>query len=241
MKKLLVLMLALVMTLSLTACGGGAPAAASPAPAQAADGKFTPEQQALAQEFMDMSEAYNKTVDRVNASSEALADEELIKTMNEIANEITAADDYFAKPETLTPEIMKGLKVAIEATHKFITAAETALDEIESSKASANTDSIIVPVEIFNLTGVDIYALALSPANSSDWGENLITEVIKDSEKVKGELVFTADTLVWDILVEDKEGNQLSFMGVDFTEANADGAKLVLEATEGGKYFATVN
>ena len=253
MKKLLVLMVAFVMILSLTACGGSAPASASsptPAPSstpaqspssQVKEAEFTPEQQALAQEFMDMAEAFDKTVDRVNATPEALEDQELIKTMNELADEIIAADDYFAKPETLTPEVMEGLKTAIEATHKFIAAAEAELDKVEGGKASSSADSIVVPVEIFNLTGVDIYALALSPANSSDWGENLITEVIKDGEKVQGELVFTADTLVWDILVQDKEENQLTFMGVDFTEANIEGAKLVLEATEGGKYIASVN
>lgn len=223
MKKLLVLMMALVMTLSLTACGGSkaAPEASS----------FTAEQQALAQEFTDMTETFNKTVDRVNESPELLSDEELITTMNELADEISAADEYFANPETLTPEIMKGLKAAIEATHKFIGVAETALE----------TASIVVHVEISNITGVDIHALALSPANNKEWGENLITEVIKNGEKVQGELVFTEDTLVWDILVQDGSENQLTFMGVDFSNASTDGAKLILEATEGGDYIATVN
>lgn len=249
MKKLLVLMMALVMTLSLAACGGqGTPASApSSTPAQSPssqikEAEFTAEQQALAQEFMNMAEAFDKTVDRVNATPEALADEELIKTMNELADEIIAADDYFAKPETLTPEVMEGLKTAIEATHNFITAAEAALDEIDTAKAnSVVANSVVVPVEIFNGTGVDIHALALSPANSNEWGENLITEVIRNGEKVQGELAFTEETLVWDILVQDGSGNQLTFMGVDFSDASTDGAKLFLEATEGGKYFASVN
>lgn len=249
MKKLLVLMMAFVIMLSLAACGGGEPtptpssSAPSQSSSQAKETGFTAEQQALAQEFFDMTEAFNKTVDRVNASPELLSDEELVTTMNELANGITAADESFANPETLTPEVMGGLKTAIEATHKFITEAEAALDEIDSAKAMTASEaaSIVVPVEIFNMTGVDIYALALSPANSSDWGENLITEVIKNGEKVQAELAFTADTLVWDILVQDQEENQLTFMGVDFTEANIDGAKLVLEATEGGDYFASVN
>lgn len=238
MKKLLALMMALIMALSLAACGESEP---TPASSSSTPSQFTAEQQALAQEFTDMAEAFNKTVDRVNATPEVLEDQELIKTMNELAEGIIKADDYFANPETLTPEIMEGLKTAIEATHKFITSAEEALNEIEKAKATSEAVSIVVPVEIFNLTNVDIYALALSPANSSDWGENLITEVIKTGDKVQGELVFTADTLVWDILVRDKDNNELTFMGVDFTDANAQGAKLVLEATEGGKYFASVN
>ena len=237
MKKILVLMVAFVMVLSLAACGAESPST----PSQVKGAEFTAEQQALAQEFTDMTETFNKTVDRVNASPELLSDEELITTMNELANEISAADEYFANPETLTPEIMGGLKVAIEVTRAFITEAEAALDEIEGVRANSETEAVIVPVEIFNDTGIDIYALALSPANSSEWGENLITEVIKNGEKVQGELAFTEDTLVWDILVQDGSENQLTFMGVDFSDASTDGVKLILEATEGGDYFASVN
>ena len=249
MKKLLVLIMALAMTLSMAACGGSkaAPAPSPSAPSQSSsqeqEAEFTAEQQALAKEFMSMAEEFDGIADRVNASPELLSDEELVTTMNELADEIIKADDYFAKPETLTPEVMSGLKTAIEAIRNFVDVAKSALDEIDSAKAAAasETSSVAVPVEIFNMTGVDIYALALSPANSSEWGDNLITEVIKNGEKVQAELTFTADTLVWDILVQDQEENQLTFMGVDFTEANADGAKLVLEATEGGDYYASVN
>jgi hypothetical protein len=237
MKKLLVLMVAFVMALSLAACGGESSSTSS----QVEEVEFTAEQQALAQEFMDMTEMFNKIVDRVNASPELLSDEELITTMNELANEITAADEYFTNPETLTPEIMGGLKVAIEASRTFISKAEAALDEIEAARANSETEAVIVPVEIFNNTGIDIYVLALSPANSSEWGENLITEVIKNGEKVQGELAFTKDTLVWDILVQDGSEKQLTFMGVDFSDASTNGAKLNLEVTEGGDYFASVN
>ena len=237
MKKLLVLMMILVMTLCLAACG----AQSSSTPSQVNETEFTAEQQTLAQEFMNMAETFDKTVNRVNASPELLSDEELVTTMNELADEIIGADQYFANPQSLTPEIMEGLKVAIEETHIFINVAEAALDQIENAKTALATSSVIVPVEIYNITGVDIHALALSPANSSQWGENLITEVIKNGETVQGELVFTADTLVWDILVQDGSDNQLTFMGVDFSTANAEGAKLVLEATEGGDYYASVN
>lgn len=151
MKKSLVLILTLVITLSLTACGESktTPVASSSTPSQSPsqvkESEFTAEQQALAQEFMDMAEAFDKTADRVNAIPEVLEDQELIKTMNELADEIIAADDYFTSPETLTPEIMAGLKTAIEATYTFITAAETALNEVENAKAALQTNAIVVP------------------------------------------------------------------------------------------------
>lgn len=240
MKKILVLMTALVLTLSLAACGE-TPAASSPAPAQASGVEFTAEQQALAQEFMAMAEEFDVIADKVNAIPEALRDEELVQNMNELADEIIAADELFANPESLTPEVMGGLKVAIEVTRTFIAQANAALDEIEAAGANLGAEAVVVPVEIFNLTGADIYVLALSPSNSDDWGENLITEVIKDGETVLGELAFTEDTLVWDILVQDGSENQLTFMGVDFSDVSVDGAKLILEATEGGDYFASVS
>ncbi len=245
MRKLLILITALVMVLSLAACGGSAPASASvsavPASAsvpasKAPEAAFTADQQALAKEFMEMAAAFDKISDRVNATPAALENQELVTSMNELADEIIKADDYFTSPEKLTPEVMSELRAAIVEVHKFTAVAEVTLDEVDSA-----AQGITVPVEIVNGTGVDIYALALSPANSDDWGENLIDEVIKNGEKVQGELVFTADTLVWDILVQDSEENQLTFMGVDFSDVSTDGAKLFLDATESGKYVASVN
>lgn len=138
MKKLLVFMVAFVVMLSLAACGESkaAPAASPSTPAQAAEAEFTAEQQALAQEFLDAAATFDKIADRVNVSDELRSDEELVTTMNEIADEIIAADEYFSNPETLTPEIIEGLKVAISEIHEFADVAGTALDEIDSAKAA---------------------------------------------------------------------------------------------------------
>lgn len=263
MKKKMVLVLAMAVAFSMTACGGDKakdePAAVveeqAPAEekeeaveeesveeesaAEAADGEFTEEQQALAKEFVEMAEAYDAMVERVNACPELLENQELIDTMNSLVDELAAADELFEDPASLTPEVMDGLREAINATHEFITAAEEALDEIEGG-GTETAEEITVPVEIVNNTGVDIYALALSPANSDDWGENLITEVIAADESVAGELTFTADTLKWDILVQDAEENQLTFMGVDFSEASVEGAKLVMSEGEDGNYYAEI-
>lgn len=132
----------------------------------------------------------------------------------------------------------------MDQTYLFIEEAEKLLNEVEAGvgeeeAVKGEVQSITVPIEIVNQTGVDIYALALSPENDEDWGENLITEVIADGESVEGELVFTADTLVWDILIQDSEENQLTFMGVDFTEASVDGSQLLLSENN-GEYYAEV-
>lgn len=133
MKKMLVLMLALTMMLNLSACGGSekAPAETSSSPAQVEEAEFTAEQQALAQEFINMAEEFDAVADKVNASPELLSNEELVNAMNELADEIIKVDEYFADPETLTPEVMGGLTVAIEAGRTFIAEASAALDEID--------------------------------------------------------------------------------------------------------------
>lgn len=143
MKKLLVLIMASVMTLSLAACGGNsadsAPAPAAPAQTEAAsqendqagEVEFTEEQRALAQDFMSMAEEFDAVADKVNASPELLEDEELVTAMNELADEIINASEFFASPETLTPEAMGALRVAVDVGRSFIAETSAALDELD--------------------------------------------------------------------------------------------------------------
>lgn len=103
MKKLLVVIMALGIMMSLTACGESkaAPAAVSSTPSQVQEVEFTAEQQALAEDFISMAKEFDAIADKVNASPELLKNEELVTAMNELADEIIKADDYFASPETL--------------------------------------------------------------------------------------------------------------------------------------------
>jgi len=132
MKRLLVLIMAFAMTLSLAACGGNnaTPAESPSTPTQVEKTGFTAEQQALAQDFMSMAEEFDAIADKVNASPELLENEELVTAMNDLSSEIIKADEYFASPETLTPEIMGALTVAIEVGRSFIAEAGAALDEV---------------------------------------------------------------------------------------------------------------
>lgn len=127
MKKILLVTMALVMMLSFVGCGGSK---------ESKEPEFTDEQKALAQEFLDMTESFNKVVDKVNESPELLSDEDVVNSINELTKEINNMDDAFLDPETLTPEVMESIRVAIKAVHEFVDVAETALKEIESAKAS---------------------------------------------------------------------------------------------------------
>lgn len=127
MKKLLLVTMALVMTLSFVGCGGGA---------SSEEPEFTEEQQLLAQEFVEMSEEFNKTVDKVNASPELSGDENVVNSINELTAEIDKLDEVFSDPEALTPEVMESITLAIDAVYEFIDAVDLALEAIEGAKAS---------------------------------------------------------------------------------------------------------
>ena len=231
MKKLLLLMMALVLSLSLVACGGNS------APAK---GGFTGEQQALAKEFLAATEEYDKVVERINADPELLEDQTMVDNMNALSDAIIVISEAFENPKTLTPEVMSSLQASIDAINNFVAEANAILDgtAVGGGERASGTSLYL---DLFNSIGADIHALAISPANSEDWGENLISDPIKNGEGLPVELILTEDTMIWDILVQDANGNELVFMGVDFSGVNSEvGAILALTVTESGKYVAYV-
>ncbi len=74
--------------------------------------------------------------------------------------------------------------------------------------------------ELFNRTGVDIYALYVSPSAEEDWGEDLMDgAVLLNGGDL--EIVFSPDEDVehWDLLIEDEDGNALYWREIDLFSA----------------------
>jgi len=97
----------------------------------------------------------------------------------------------------------------MDQSYLFIEEAEKLLNEVEAGvgeeeAVKGEVQSITVPIGIVNQTGADIYALALSPANDEDWGENLITEVIADGESRHGPPVLGRKVLWQKAAIEEK-------------------------------------
>lgn len=247
MKKILTLALALALTLTMVACGekpAPAPAASTPAAsskpaAPAASSKpdlanpeYTPEQLAVAEKFAAMSDSFNALVDKINADEALLEVTELVDTMNTLADAINEDDAMFADPKNLTPDVLKNLEEGIVVGNDFVKKIEAMVKNYQGKK------TITAKIEIVNETGVEIHDLAMSPANSTEWGGNMLDSPLLAGESGITEMTFTEDTLVWDLLAGDSTGQTLEFMGIDFAEAPMEGAKLVLSATEGGAYMA---
>lgn len=250
MKKVLTILFAATVALSITACGSkteskpettAAPTkavttsvAADATTAAAADmvaGDYTPEQLATAEKFAAMSDRYNALADQVNIDENLNSVNELVDTMNLVADAINEDDALFEDPANLTDEVLKNLEEGIVVGNELI-------DQLEAMVANySGKQTITVPVEIINNTGADLHGLAMSPTNDENWGGNLLDEALLDGESGVTEMTFTEDTLVWDLLAADSEGTSLSFIGIDFTEAPTQGAKISL-TFENGSYVA---
>ena len=163
-KKVLAILMAAVMSLALAACGGEKEtaeealveempieeAAVEEEAEEAAvevSGEYTEEQLAFVQEYVDMCDAYNATVDLVNATPELVEQEELIDVINQLTAAIDEADEICADPSLLTPEVMESLRAAFAETYKFI-------DEVNAFTGEAGTEEAVnmdVLLELFTI------------------------------------------------------------------------------------------
>lgn len=74
--------------------------------------------------------------------------------------------------------------------------------------------------KLFNRTGVDIYAVYVSPSDVEEWQENLIegAQVLNGAD-IDVEFAPDEEVEMWDIRVEDQEGNFLYWRDINLLEA----------------------
>ncbi len=93
-------------------------------------------------------------------------------------------------------------------------------------------------VNLNNATGVDIYALYLSPTDTDAWGEDVLdVEVLSDGEEAQFMVLAQAGQRYWDLRIEDSDGNAVTWTGLDITTMSD--LKLILkdgEALIGANY-----
>lgn len=254
MKKIFSVLILCALVLSMTACSGksdpapassdavsstssavsSAPAATSSAPKEA-PADASPEQQAVLDEYNKMIDRYNAVVDQINADENLLALEEVVTVTNQVSDTLNELGTQLESTEALSAEAVASLKDVIANANAFV-------DEMEAMLANYSGKTIVaIQAELTNDTGVDLHGFAISPTNDDSWGANLLEEPLMAGESGVTTMSITDDTLVWDFMAMDAEGNTLSFMGLDFSEVNVEtGAKIMLTVTEGGEYVATV-
>lgn len=74
---------------------------------------------------------------------------------------------------------------------------------------------------LHNATGVDIYAIYVSPTGVEEWQEDILAvDVLMDGESLKIKFNRGETAQLWDIRVEDEEGNALMWEGINLLEAS---------------------
>lgn len=229
-KKVLVVLMAAVLAFSVVACGEKESASATKnnevstenEDAAEGEGEFTLEQAQLAQEYLDMCEAYDKAVDLVNATPELLEVQELVDVMNELTAVVEEADECFADPKLLTTEVMDGLRASFEETYKFI-------DEVTAlagGTADTQTDADAL-AEIFTIgyCGADETENTYYFICDDEVSFGAIVILSSDMTKnlnVVGEIIDNGDGSV---TIDDETGYSITF----FVEEAEGGVILTLE------------
>lgn len=72
-----------------------------------------------------------------------------------------------------------------------------------------------------NTTGFDIHALYIAPSASEDWGEEMLGgSVLPHGNEVMINFTGAGGTKLWDIWVEDADGNALYWREIDLVQAS---------------------
>lgn len=95
---------------------------------------------------------------------------------------------------------------------------------VSASTTTTTTESHTVATIAFrNDSGMDIYALYFAAASAGDWGGNAVKEgePLQDGYTTTFEdaLTYSEENLLWDMLIEDADGNEYRFNGLDVSEA----------------------
>lgn len=84
--------------------------------------------------------------------------------------------------------------------------------------------------KLVNKTGVDINAVYIAPSDSDDWGDDVMgKDTLDDGDSVEIEFHPKANAKLWDLRVEDGDGNSVEWERLDLTKI----AELTLKIVKG--------
>lgn len=241
MKKIFALVLTLALALSLTACGGGSdpapastPSSAPASSAPAEGGEMSAEQSAVIDDYNAMVDEYNAVLAEVEANEDLMAMEEVTSMITAVTDTLNSVADVINESGQLSDEKLAQLQQVIDDSRNFTA-------ELSAMVANYSGQTVVtISMQLGNDTGVDIFGLAMSPSGEESWGGNLLAAPLANGEVGETTMNITAESLVWDLMAMDSEGNTLEFYGLDFSEVDVNtGAQILLSVTEGGEYVAS--
>lgn len=70
-----------------------------------------------------------------------------------------------------------------------------------------------------NRTGINIHAIFISSHDSEDWGEDIMEDdILRDGEDLDIEFHPKAGAKLWDLRIEDKDGDSVEWEAIDPTK-----------------------
>jgi len=108
------------------------------------------------------------------------------------------------KTENSTP---KPTFVALLALMIILTAA------VIGSGATQNPQ---LDFKLENRTGINIHSIYIASHDSDEWGDDLMEDdILRDGEDIDIEFHPKAGAKLWDLRIEDKEGNSVEWESID--------------------------
>lgn len=84
---------------------------------------------------------------------------------------------------------------------------------VGASAAMAKTITVV------NGTGFELHAIALSPSETDNWGDDMLgNQIMKSGDAIQ--IDISGGDNNWDLAAVDKEGTQVSFTNLDFRQAS---------------------
>lgn len=73
--------------------------------------------------------------------------------------------------------------------------------------------------KLINRTGVEIYSVYVAPHDSDDWGDDVMgKDTLPDGESVDIEFHPKSKAKIWDLRIEDKDGQYVEWENFDLTK-----------------------
>lgn len=118
--------------------------------------------------------------------------------------------------------------------------SDDSANESYSVSSGKNVDGDIMQfnLNIVNYTGMDIYELCASRSEDDKWGNDILGDtILYDGESTNVTFTINSKDMDWDFVIEDMDGNQYEYYGVNFVGCDTISTTLFLY--EDGE--ATVN
>ena len=94
--------------------------------------------------------------------------------------------------------------------------------------ATGETQNPVLDFKLENRTGINIHSIFISSHDSEEWGDDLMEDdILRDGEDLDIEFHPKAGARLWDLRIEDKEGDSVEWEAIDPTKFEVLTLKIV--------------